>query len=197
MRTKTDRKGRYRRCDLESKEPQMGQVAEETSKATDGRHDFDFFFGSWQQANRKRVKMLVPGDTEWVEFESHSEARPILRALGNIDTYDAPQFPGRPGFKGFSLRLFEPETGLWRIWWASTAFPGRLDEPVVGRFRDGVGVFECDDVIDGVHVGVRFTWKDITPDSATWEQSFSFDNGATWDTNWITRHTRITDPETA
>jgi hypothetical protein len=40
-------------------------------------------------------------------------------------------------------------------------------------------------------VKVRFTWKDLTHDSATWEQSFSFDDGATWDTNWITRHTRI------
>jgi hypothetical protein len=192
MRTKTDRNGRYRRVDLEPKEPQtMGQVAEKTSKVSDGRQDFDFFFGSWRQANRKRVNMVVPGDTVWVEFESYSEARPILGGLGNIDTYDAPQFPGRPAFKGFSLRLFEPETGLWRIWWASTAAHGRLDEPVVGRFRDGIGVFECDDVIDGVSVSVRFTWKDITPDSATWEQSFSFDNGATWDTNWITRHRRI------
>jgi hypothetical protein len=51
-------------------------------------------------------------------------------------------------------------------------------------------------VIDGVSVGVRFTWKDITPDSATWEQSFSFDNGSTWETNWITRHTRIGEPQT-
>jgi len=169
----------------------MGQVAEKTSNATDGRQDFDFFFGSWRQANRKRAKMLVPGDDEWVEFESETWAGPILGGLGNIDTFDAPEFPGRPGFKGFSLRLFQPETGLWRIWWASTAFPGRLDEPVAGRFDDGIGVFECDDVLEGVPVKVRFTWKDITPESATWEQSFSFDDGATWETNWITRHTRI------
>jgi hypothetical protein len=169
----------------------MAQAPERTRSATDGRHDFDFFFGSWQQANRKRVNPLVQGDTEWIEFESYSEARPILGGLGNIDTYEAPEFPGRPGFKGFSLRLFEPETGLWRIWWASTVGNGQLDPPVVGEFRDGIGLFDCDDVLDGVHVKVRFTWKDITPDSATWEQSFSFDDGATWDTNWITRHTRV------
>ena len=149
----------------------------------DGRHDFDFFFGSWQQENRKRVKPLVADDEEWVEFESFSEARPILGGLGNVDTFSAPQFPGRPGFEGFSLRLFEPETGLWRIWWASTVGNGHLDPPVVGHFDDGVGVFECDDELEGVPLKVRFTWRDITSVSAVWEQSFSFDDGATWDAN--------------
>jgi hypothetical protein len=170
----------------------MEHGPEGTRSADDARNDFDFFFGSWRQANRKRVKPLVPGDTEWVEFESHTEAGPILGGLGNIDTFKAPQLPGRPGFEGFTLRLVEPETGLWRIWWASTISNGQLEPPVIGRFRDGIGLFECDDVIEGVPVRVRFTWKDITADSATWEQSFSFDNGATWDTNWITRHTRVT-----
>lgn len=165
----------------------------EAATNTDARHDFDFFYGNWKQANRKKVNMLVQGGTEWVEFESRTEARPILGGLGNIDTFKAPDFPGRPGFEGFSLRLVEPETGLWRIWWASTIGNGHLDPPVIGRFRDGVGVFECDDVIDGVPVKVRFTWKDITSDSATWEQSFSFDDGVTWETNWITRHTRVAD----
>jgi hypothetical protein len=157
----------------------------------DGRHDFDFFFGSWQQQNRKRVQPLVRDDDEWVEFESFSEARPILGGLGNVDTFSAPEFPGRPGFEGFSLRLFEPETGLWRIWWASTVGDGHLDPPVLGRFDDGVGVFECDDELEGVPLKVRFTWKDITSVSAVWEQSFSFDDGATWDGNWTTRHARV------
>jgi hypothetical protein len=157
----------------------------------DPRHDFDFFFGTWQQHNRKRLRPLLPDDADWIEFESRSEVWPILGGLGNVDTFSAPDFPGRPGFEGFSLRLVEPGTGVWRIWWASTAGNGLLDPPVVGRFHDGVGLFECDDVIEGVPVTVRFTWKDITEGSATWEQSFSFDEGATWDTNWITRHLRI------
>jgi hypothetical protein len=168
----------------------MAERAE--SPANDGRHDFDFFYGRWQQKNRKRANLLVRDDASWIEFESRAEVMPILGGLGNIDTYKAPRFPGRPGFEGFSLRLFDPGTGLWRIWWASTIGHGQLDAPVVGRFRNGIGVFECDDFVQGVQVRVRFTWKAITERSATWEQAFSLDGGESWDTNWITQHTRVT-----
>jgi hypothetical protein len=157
----------------------------------DGRHDFDFWYGRWAQHNRKRADLVVRDD-RWQEFESRSEAMPILGGLGNVDTFKAPRFPGRPGFEGFSLRLFDPGTGLWRIWWASTIGNGQLDEPVAGRFRDGIGIFEADDVVGGVALRVRFTWKDITERSATWEQAFSIDGGESWDTNWTTHHTRIT-----
>ena len=160
-------------------------------EADDGRHDFDFFYGRWHQQNRKRANLVVRDD-RWLEFESRSEAMPILGGLGNVDTFKAPRFPGRPGFEGFSLRLFDPGTGLWRIWWASTIGNGQLDVPVAGRFRNGVGVFECDDVQNGVPYRVRFTWKDITEGSATWEQAFSFDGGESWDTNWVTHSVRIT-----
>ena len=166
-------------------------TAERTSTAADGRNDFDFFFGHWHIANRKRVNPLVQGDTEWIEFEAQVEARPIVAGLGNFDTYSAPDFPGRPGFEGFTLRLFEPATGLWRIWWASSLGSGHLDPPVVGRFENGVGRFECEDVIDGVDLRVRYDWKDITGDSLTWEQSFSFDGGETRDPNWTMCSTRI------
>jgi hypothetical protein len=160
----------------------------------DGRHDFDFLFGAWQIANRKRVKPLVPGDDEWIEFDATSEARPIVGGLGNADTYSAPEFPGRSGFQGFTLRLFEPKTGLWRIWWASSAGNGHLDEPVVGRFEDdGVGRFECDDILEAIHVRVRYEWTVISDDSLRWEQAFSFDGRRTWDLNWVMESTRIAD----
>ena len=158
----------------------------------DGRHDFDFYFGAWRIANRKRVNMVVPGDDEWVEFEATSEARPIIGGLGNIDTYSAPDFPNRPGFEAFTLRLFEPQTALWRIWWTSPANPGALDEPVVGRFEDdGIGRFECDDIVLGVHVRVRYEWTVIDEDTLKWEQFFSFDGRRTWESNWVMDSTRI------
>ena len=90
------------------------------------------------------------------------------------------------------LRLFEPKTGQWRIWWASSVGTGLLDEPVVGRFEDdGIGRFECDDILDGVHVRVRYVWTVVDEDTLEWEQFFSFDGRRTWDSNWRMQSTRI------
>jgi len=161
-----------------------------TDLEADGRHDFDFIFGEWHLANRKLRDPLADDPTDWQEFEATAHAGPILGGLGNYDTMSAPDFPGRPGFHGFSLRLFEVESGLWRIWWASTAAGGQLDTPVVGRFQAGEGRFECDDVLGGRAVRVRYDWTDITPTSAKWKQSFSFDGGATFEPNWFIELTR-------
>jgi hypothetical protein len=155
----------------------------------DGRHDFDRIFGEWRIANRKLENPLAE-ELNWLEFDATVEVRPILGGLGNVDLYSAPDFPGRSGYEGFGLRLFDAEADVWRIWWASTTGRGRLDTPVVGRFRDGDGLFECDDVLDGRVVKVRFEWKDITPSSARWEQAFSFDDGESFETNWIMELTR-------
>ena len=37
---------------------------------------------------------------------------------------------------------------------------------------------------------VRFSWSEITPNSAHFEQAFSDDGGKTWEVNWITDQTR-------
>ena len=45
-------------------------------------------------------------------------------------------------------------------------------------------------MLEGVPLHVRFDWSEMTGDSALWEQSFSFDGGATWKLNWVMRLTR-------
>ncbi len=158
----------------------------------DGRHDFDFLFGRRRIQNRKLVDTLDPESTEWVEFEAFGEAQPILGGLGNVDLFSVPALPptGQP-YEGFTLRLFDPETGLWRIWWASTRFPGELDNPVEGRFDGDLGEFLCDDVIAGRAVKVRYQWTVVSETTNRWEQSFSYDGGATWSSNWVSDATQI------
>ena len=147
--------------------------------------DFDFLPGTWRIANRKLEDTLDPECDEWTTFEATSTARAMLGGLGNVDHF------ATDGYEGFSLRLYQPETDTWRIWWSSTQRPGRLDPPVEGRFEAGRARFECEDVLDGVPIHMRFDWSDITEDSARWEQAFSFDGGATWKPNWVMELARL------
>jgi hypothetical protein len=159
----------------------------------DGRHDFDFVPGVWQMHNRKLVNALDPECDEWVEFDSVSTGDIRLYGLGNTDRMLVESMPpdGQP-YEGMTLRLFDPQEKVWRIWWTSSRYPGALDPPVVGRFEeDGVGRFYCDDVVNGIPVKVRFEWSDTTTDTPKWNQAFSFDDGRTWKPNWYNRFIRL------
>lgn len=151
---------------------------------SDGRSDFDFLYGSWHIDNRRLTKVRDHDSDDWLEFGATLVARPVLGGLGNIDSFSSEEMPGVGTFEGMALRLFEPSTGLWRIWWASITNPGQMDPPVMGRFADGVGRFDCADELDGEPIMVRFEWSHITADSARWAQAFSYDEGQTWHTNW-------------
>lgn len=155
-----------------------------------GAEDFDFIYGRWKVRNQKLRDPTDPDCRDWVEFDATSEAYPILHHLGHIDRIKVPRPPDGDPFEGLTLRLFDPATDTWSIWWTSTRAPGRLDRPVTGRFDGGHGVFECDDVLAGRPVKVRFDWL-VDVHRPVWEQSFSYDGGDTWTPNWsmtLTRH---------
>jgi hypothetical protein len=61
---------------------------------------------------------------------------------------------------------------------------------VRGGFRDGVGIFNGDDTLDGRPIKVRFKWSEITANNARWEQAFSPDGGETWEVNWVMHFSR-------
>ncbi len=149
-------------------------------------NDFDFVIGSWDIANR-RLREPLAGCTEWYEFPATAEAISLLGGLANIDEMSMPTL----GFTGVTLRLFDPETEEWSLYWISSRNP-RIEPPVVGRFVDGVGTFYGDDTHEGRPIRVRFIWSKITPTSAHWEQAFSADGEKTWETNWMNVLTRRT-----
>jgi hypothetical protein len=151
------------------------------TKSQEGAHDFDFLLGQWR-VNHRRLQRRLVGDGAWVEFGGTMRAEPILDGRGNFDQNVIDLPAGR--YRACTLRLFDPDAGTWSLHWID----GRrmsLDAPVVGRFRDGVGTFFGDDTHDGRPIRVRFLWSCITPTSARWEQAFSGDGGATWETNWV------------
>src|SRR5215208_1728960 len=161
----------------------------------DGHRQFDFLHGHWAVLNEKLEKGLDDDSTTWFRFDSIVTVTPILGGFGNYDRYSAPEFPGRPGFEAFALRLYDPGRDVWRIWWASTSGGGDLDTPVVGRFSGDRGVFECDDVFEGRHVRMRFDWRIVAEGSARWQQSFSFDDGRNYAPNWVMHWRRASDAQ--
>jgi hypothetical protein len=146
--------------------------------------DFDFFAGSWDVRHRRLRQWLADCD-EWDEFGATTECWPLFGGAANVDEIRVPE----RGFTGLSLRLLDPARGEWTIYWASSR-DGRLQPPVTGHFRDGVGLFYGDDTHEGRAVRVRYTWSGITPESARWDQAFSADQEQTWEVNWIMDFTR-------
>jgi hypothetical protein len=150
--------------------------------------DFDFFFGSWSVEHR-RLKEWLAGSTEWIEFTGSCTTIPTLGGQGNMDD----NVLDKPGgaYRAVTLRAFDPATEMWAIWWLDGRTPhGPLDPPMKGRFENGIGTFFADDVVDGRPIKVRFVWSEITATGARWQQAFSSDGGATWETNWVMRFTR-------
>ena len=156
----------------------------------DGAHDFDFLYGPWHIVN-ERLKSRLTESQDWECFEAETTCWPIRGGIGNVDDF-RPDWPGHDGFRGASIRLFNPATGAWSIYWADNV-RFALFPPVVGRFRDGVGEFFGDDVEGETPVRVRYRWSEITPTSIRWEQAFSRDGGGTWELNWVMKFSRSAD----
>ncbi len=150
-----------------------------------GTGDFDFFVGSWDGRHR-RLRARLAGCDEWDEFSSTTRCWSLLGGAANIDELSVPD----RGFSGLSVRLLDPASGNWSIYWANSRDGVLQLPPVVGRFDGGVGLFFSDEVQEGRPVRVRFTWSEITPASARWDQAFSADGGQTWEPNWIMEFTR-------
>jgi hypothetical protein len=148
-------------------------------------NNFDFLIGNWTSKQR-RLREVLTGSDDWYEFDGITRCWSVFDGDGNIDEVRFPE----QGYTGLTVRLFDPKTELWSIYWARND-TGLALPPTVGRFeQDGVGRFYDDEDWHGRPIRVRYQWTVLSDDACRWEQAFSTDQGETWETNWTAAFTR-------
>ncbi|MBL0355901.1 MAG: DUF1579 family protein [Chitinophagaceae bacterium] len=153
------------------------------SSTTSSQNDFDFLVGKWK-VNNRRLK-----NDEWVEFESELHMRKTIGGLGNVENYYA-TFDGKP-FEGQAVRLFNPTTKLWTVYWMDSTNATMDEHPVTGSFENNIGKLYANDTVDGKPVVVLYQWDATNPEHPKWSQATSEDNGKTWSWNWEMILTKI------
>jgi hypothetical protein len=160
-----------------------------TAGGADGQHDFDFAIGTWK-IHLKRLEHPLTGSKSWVEFDGTLVTSTIWN--GDVEEFDATSPGGR--MTGLAVRLYNPQTHQWSIYWANKKNGAMDSSPQVGQFRNGRGEFYGTDTLNGKPIFVRFVWTNTHSASPHFEQAYSEDGGKTWEVNWITDQTRMTGP---
>lgn len=138
---------------------------------------YDFLIGSW---DLEVIDWLPDGTRRLGSGECH--AAWVLEGTAIQDVWICPRlsertaFDLRPGNRcGTTLRLYDPSERAWHVAWFNPA--SGAENRLIGR-RVG------DDVVQtGRDSGgnlIRWSFSDITANSAEWTGEVSTDQGATW-----------------
>lgn len=158
-------------------------------RGRDGARDFDWEIGAWSTSLRYLANPLSPAPDRWVDYAGISNVVAVMSGQANLVELDVAGAAGR--IRGVSLRLYEPRTRQWTLNFAGMG-DGRLTPPMRGGFdARGRGLFFGEDEVDGRKVRVRFAIEPRGRDTARFVQSFSADDGATWEDNWIATDRRL------
>ena len=166
--------------------------AQQAAGQRDGQHDFDFELGTWK-IHLKKLMHPLTGSTTWVEFDGSSVTRKVWDGRSQLEEFETDS-PGGGHIEGLTLRLYDPQTHQWSLYWA-TSKSGTIGVPAIGQFKDGHGEFYDTEPAgpNGKSILVRFVWSKTDTESPHFEQSFSEDGGKTWEVNWITDQVRVKD----
>jgi hypothetical protein len=149
--------------------------------------DWRFLVGRWN-VHHRRLRHRLAGSQEWDEFGGTLVNWPVMGGQGNVGD-NVFHVPGGD-VRGVGLRAYDPVSRQWLSWWLDGRSPNVIARPVRGGFANGVGTLIGDDSFEGRPIRSRVTWSRITQSSARWEQAFSADGGATWETNWVSDFAR-------
>ena len=62
------------------------------------------------------------------------------------------------GYHAITLRLHDPASGQWSLYWITSLSGATIEPPVTGRFDGGCGDFLGPDTHNGIPVVVRYRW---------------------------------------
>ncbi len=162
--------------------------------AAENLHGFDFALGSWK-IHLKKLDHPLTGSHTWLEFDGTTKARKVWDGRAQVEEFESDS-PTAGHIEGLALRLYNPTAKQWNINWA-TSKGGTFGESITGEFKNGRGEFYDQEEIGGRKVLVRWIWSNMTTASPHFEQAFSDDGGKSWEVNWITDQTRMTEAEAA
>ena len=160
------------------------RAQQSVSDKRDGQHDFDFLAGTWK-FHLKRLKQRLAGSAEWVEVDGTTVCRKVLDGRAEVEEMNVESADKLTRIQGLALRLYNPQSHQWSIYWANAADGVLEQNPMVGQFSNGRGEFYNQQLFEGRAIYARFTWSGVTTSSPHFEQAFSADGGKTWETNWI------------
>jgi hypothetical protein len=126
-----------------------------------------------------------------LEFDGTFVARKVWDGRAIIEEVELDSPGGH--IEGLTLRLYNAQTYQWSIYWANSKIGAMDPSPQVGQFRNGRGEFYGTDTLNGKLIYVRFVWTKTNTNTPHFEQSYSDDGGKTWEVNWMTDQTRISD----
>lgn len=153
----------------------------------DGRHDFDFEFGTWR-THYRILRERLAGSHDWYDCYGTSIIVPFWGGGGNLEDGDL-QCPNRY-IGGLTLRTYDSRTHQWTLWWGTRKL-GVAPPQQVGHFdAAGIGSFYAYDRWHARPVICRFQWTKING-NPHFEQAYSVDGGRTWETNWTTDYVRV------
>ncbi len=157
-------------------------------EGTASRGDFDYFLGNWRVEHRRLRKRLA-GSNDWETFGGRTHCQQLFGGLVNLN--ESISYRGGRTSYGMGLRAFDEPGRRWVDWYLSAGDLSKIDPPLYGRFSKGVGTFLSRETFEGRPVLVRGQFASVSRDEARWEQAFSVDGGATWETNWVMRYLKM------
>lgn len=155
----------------------------------DGRHDFDYLVGSWK-IHLKRLTNPLTGSKRWVEFDGKVVCRKMWGGRGELEQFDVDSPEKHIVIHGLTIRLYDPKTRQWHIYWSNAEQAVIEWPPVEGHFTNGRGEFYDEEDFEGRPILVRYLWTRTDTSSPHFEQSYSADWGKTWEVNWMTDQTK-------